>query len=89
MPFNLASPAVNQRPGRDENSIHRHRDRGYAALHAASDERIFGLTRSWFYSAEAAGLLKLRRVRFPGKNRGVTLVRVADVECLVEGGGMD
>lgn len=61
----------------------------YMRLPAKGGDQIFGLTRSWFYSAEAAGLLKLRRVRFPGKDRGVTLVRVANVERLVEGGGVD
>ena len=47
---------------------------------------VFGLKRGWYYQAEAKGLLKFRRVNMPGRTRGVVLVRVADVEALVEGG---
>lgn len=47
---------------------------------------VFGLRRGWYYSAEAMGLLKLRRVNMPGRTRGVVLVRVADVEALIEKG---
>lgn len=46
---------------------------------------IFGLRRGWYYLAETKGLLKFRRVNMPGRTRGVVLVRVADVEALIEG----
>lgn len=47
---------------------------------------IFDLRRGWYYQAEAKGLLKFRRVNMPGRTRGVVLVRVADVEALIEKG---
>lgn len=47
---------------------------------------VFGLRRGWFYNAEAAGLLKLRRVTMPGRTRGVVLARVAEIESLIENG---
>ena len=47
---------------------------------------IFGLRRGWYYQAEAAGLLTFRRITMPGRTRGVVLVRVADVEALIEKG---
>ena len=34
----------------------------------------FGLTRSFYYQAEARGWIKLKRLRERGKLRGVTLV---------------
>jgi len=43
----------------------------------------FGLTRSWYYKAEADGLLRLIRLRSRGKQRGVTLVPYDDVAALI------
>lgn len=40
---------------------------------------IFGLSRSWYYSAESNGRLNLIRLRNKGKNRGTTLVPSASV----------
>ena len=34
----------------------------------------FGLTRSFYYAAEARGWIKLKRIRQRGKLRGITLV---------------
>lgn len=56
----------------------------YLRIPQAGRDPVFGLTRSWFYNAEAAGLLRFRRVRMPGRTRGVVLVPVADVEALIE-----
>lgn len=39
----------------------------------------FGLTRAYFYWAEAQGLIRLLRLRGRGKKRGVTLVETAEV----------
>jgi len=47
---------------------------------------IFGLRRGWYYAAEAKGLLKFRRVNMPGRTRGIVLVRVAEIESLIENG---
>ena len=43
----------------------------------------FGLTRSWYYSAEQDGRLRLIRVRKRGKQRGVTLVPYDDVAAII------
>lgn len=43
-------------------------------LPAKGGDPFFGLTRSWFYAAEARGDIKLVRLRERGKLRGVTLV---------------
>ena len=47
---------------------------------------IFGLKRGWYYQAEAAGKLSFRRVNMPGRTRGVVLIRVSEVEALIEKG---
>jgi hypothetical protein len=39
----------------------------------------FGLSRSWYYAAEAAGLISLIRLREKGKTRGTTLIPSAGV----------
>ena len=44
---------------------------------------FFGLSRSFYYSAEARGWLKLVRIRAPGKTKGVTLIPFADVAAFV------
>jgi hypothetical protein len=46
----------------------------------------FGLSRSWYYSAESDGRLGLIRLREKGKRRGTTLVPTASVLTLLEGG---
>lgn len=43
----------------------------------------FGLTRSWYYSAEKQGLLRLVRLRQRGKLRGVTLVPFDEVALVI------
>lgn len=43
----------------------------------------FGLSRSWFYSAEANGLISLIRLREKGKTRGTTLVPTEQVLELI------
>jgi hypothetical protein len=43
----------------------------------------FGLSRSWFYSAEENGRIKLIRLREKGKTRGTTLVPTEDVLGLI------
>lgn len=50
---------------------------------AGRRDSVFNLTRSWYYAQEAAGKLSLIRLRDKGKTRGCTLVRVADVEALI------
>lgn len=45
----------------------------------------FGLSRSWFYAAEADGRLALIHLREKGKTRGTTLVRTSAVLQLLEG----
>lgn len=42
----------------------------------------FGLSRAWYYAAEADGRLKLIRLREKGKSRGTTLVPSASVLAL-------
>jgi hypothetical protein len=46
----------------------------------------FGLSRAWFYAAEADGRLRLIRLREKGKSRGITLVPTVEVIELLEGG---
>jgi hypothetical protein len=43
----------------------------------------WGLSRSFYYQAEARGWLKLIRIRDKGKTRGVTLIPYAAVEAFV------
>jgi hypothetical protein len=43
----------------------------------------FGLSRSWYYSAEARGDLTLIRLRERGKMRGATLIPAAEVLNLI------
>ena len=45
----------------------------------------FGFSRSFYYAAEQRGWLKLVRIRDQGKERGVTLIRYADVAAFVRG----
>lgn len=44
---------------------------------------FFGLTRSWYYSAEKEGTLRLIRLRQRGKLRGVVLIPYDDVARIV------
>jgi hypothetical protein len=44
----------------------------------------FGLSRSWYYAAEADGLISLIRLREKGKTRGTTLVPSAGVLAAIE-----
>ncbi len=39
----------------------------------------FGLSRAWYYAAEANGLISLIRLREKGKTRGTTLIPSAGV----------
>lgn len=43
----------------------------------------FGLSRSWFYAAEADGRINLIRLREKGKKRGTTLVPTEQVLRLI------
>ena len=52
-------------------------------LPAKGGDPHFGLTRAWYYQAEAEGQLQLVRLRMRGKSRGVTLVRYDDVKALM------
>ena len=45
----------------------------------------FGLSRAWYYNAEADGRLALIRLREKGKKRGATLIPSAGVLALLEG----
>jgi hypothetical protein len=45
----------------------------------------FGLSRAWYYNAEADGRLSLIRLREKGKKRGATLIPSAAVLALLEG----
>ena len=53
-------------------------------LPARGHDPHFGLTRSWYYAAEADGRIQLIRLRSKGKNRGVTLVRYSQVQALIQ-----
>jgi hypothetical protein len=48
-------------------------------------DQHFGFTRSYYYNAEERGLLDLIHLKAPGRKRGITLVRYADVLNLVNG----
>lgn len=52
-------------------------------LPSKGGDPFFGFTRSWYYSAERDGLLRLIRVRTRGRLRGVTLVPYDDVAAIV------
>jgi hypothetical protein len=43
----------------------------------------FGFSRSFYYSAEKRGWLKLIRIRDQGKEKGVTLIPYAEVAAFV------
>lgn len=45
----------------------------------------FGLSRSWYYAAEADGRLSLIRLREKGKTRGTTLIPSAGVLTAIGG----
>ena len=45
----------------------------------------FGLSRSYYYALEKRGALKLHRILNPGREKGIVLVRFADVLALIEG----
>jgi hypothetical protein len=47
-------------------------------------DEVFGLSRSWYYAMEQLGKLRLIRLRRPGNLRGVTVVRTADVQRLLD-----
>ena len=44
---------------------------------------IFGISRSWYYAAEADGRINLIRLREKGKKRGTTLVPTEQVLRLI------
>jgi hypothetical protein len=44
----------------------------------------FGLSRAWFYSAEADGRIRLIRLREKGKSRGTTLVPTEEIIKLID-----
>jgi hypothetical protein len=46
-------------------------------------DQHFGFSRSFYYNAEERGLLDLIRIKAPGRKRGVTLIRYADVLNLI------
>ena len=50
---------------------------------ASQRDPYFGLSRSWFYSAERDGRLAMIRLRQRGKLRGVTLVPYDAVAALI------
>ena len=39
-------------------------------------DRVFGLSRSWYYNAERLGLIQLVRLRLPGNVRGRVMINV-------------
>lgn len=43
----------------------------------------FGLSRAWYYAAEADGRIKLVRLREKGKSRGTTLVPTEEILNLI------
>jgi hypothetical protein len=47
------------------------------------DDPYFGFSRSFYYSAEKRGWLKLVRIRDEGKEKGVTLIPYAEVAAFV------
>lgn len=52
-------------------------------LPAKGRDTHFGLSRAWFYAAEADGRIQLIRLRSRGKKRGVTLVSYMAVRDLI------
>jgi hypothetical protein len=46
-------------------------------------DQHFGFSRSFYYTAEKRGWLKLIRIRDEGKGKGVTLIRYTDVAAFV------
>ena len=43
----------------------------------------FGLSRSWFYAAEADGRIRMIRLREKGKSRGTTLIATSEILNLI------
>ena len=56
----------------------------FYSLPRAGGDPFFSLSRSWYYAAEKAGLLKLVRIRQRGRLRGVTRVAYDDVAKLFQ-----
>jgi hypothetical protein len=56
----------------------------YRLPKGGQSDPYFGLRRSWYYSAEAHGILTLIRLRNRGKQRGVTLVGYDDVAAIID-----
>lgn len=63
--------------------------REFVPLPLVGGDAVCGLSRSWWYSAESKGLIKLTRVRLPGRQRGRVLLPVPQALALLEkiGGG--
>lgn len=56
----------------------------FYSLPKIGGDPFFALSRSWYYAAEKAGLLKLVRIRQRGRLRGVTRVAYDDVAKLFQ-----
>ncbi len=44
---------------------------------------IFGLTRAFYYKAEADGLIRFKRIRLSGSRAGATLIPVEAVKAMI------
>lgn len=55
----------------------------FVTLPSRGGDPICGLSRSFWYSCERDGLIKLRRFHRPGKDKGRVLLPVAEAIALV------
>lgn len=56
----------------------------FVPLPAKGGDVVFGLSRSFWYKVERAGLLQLRRIRRPGCRRGRALLPVPQARAALE-----
>lgn len=56
----------------------------FVPLPAKGGDIVFGLSRSFWYKVERAGLLQLRRIRRPGCLRGRALLPVPEARAALE-----
>lgn len=71
-------------PNTQLTATHIHGGAHYCTLPARGGDPICGMSRSWWYAAEAAGFISLTRVRLPGKKLGRVLLPVAEAVACME-----
>ena len=75
--------AISDGQGSSKSNLAPHVRPEFYRLPSKGGDPFFGLTRSYYYAAESAGLLRLVRLRKRGKTRGITLVPYEKIAALI------